>query len=90
MYGAKPQEDPPPPLQNKEQDIDRLQMALFLCVAQGGRARHAFSLAWLEAALLYIPVEVDTGRLETSRTEEGVLKKLSLAGIAKLSQLKYS
>jgi hypothetical protein len=37
-----------------------------------------------------IPVEVDTARLETSRTEAGVLKKLSLAGIAKLSRLKYS
>jgi hypothetical protein len=35
-----------------------------------------------------IPVEVDTVRLETSRTEAGVLKKLSLAGIAKLSRLK--
>jgi hypothetical protein len=29
-----------------------------------------------------IPVEVDTYRLETSHTEAGVLKKLSLAGIA--------
>ncbi len=37
-----------------------------------------------------IPVEVDTVRLETSRTEAGVLKKLSLAGIAKLRRLKYS
>jgi hypothetical protein len=36
-----------------------------------------------------IPVEVDTDRLETSRLEAGVLKKLSLAGIAKLSRLKY-
>jgi hypothetical protein len=36
------------------------------------------------------PVEVDTVRLETSRTEAGVLKKLTLAGIAKLSWLKYS
>jgi hypothetical protein len=35
-----------------------------------------------------IPVEVDTVRLETSCTEAGVLKKLSLAGIAKLSRLK--
>ena len=37
-----------------------------------------------------IPVEVDTDRLETSRSEAGVLKKLNLAGIAKLSRLKYS
>ncbi len=37
-----------------------------------------------------IPVEVDTARLETSCTEAGNLKKLSLAGIAKLSRLKYS
>ena len=28
---------------------------------------------------LDIPVEVDTGRLETSRMEEGVLKKMRLA-----------
>jgi hypothetical protein len=35
-------------------------------------------------------VEVDTVRLETSHTDAGVLKKLSLAGIAKLSRLKYS
>ena len=35
-------------------------------------------------------MEVDTVRLETSRTEARVLKKLSLAGIAKLSRLKYS
>jgi hypothetical protein len=33
---------------------------------------------------------VDTDRLETGCTEAGVLKKLSLAGIAKLSRLKYS
>ena len=37
-----------------------------------------------------IPVEVDTDQLETSRSEAGVLKKLSLAGMAKLSRLKYS
>jgi hypothetical protein len=37
-----------------------------------------------------ISVEVDTVRLETRRTEVGVLKKLTLAGIAKLSRLKYS
>jgi hypothetical protein len=33
---------------------------------------------------------VDTARHETSCMEAGVLKKLSLAGIAKLSRLKYS
>jgi hypothetical protein len=33
---------------------------------------------------------VDTVRLETSHTDAGVLKKLSLSGIAKLSRLKYS
>jgi hypothetical protein len=37
-----------------------------------------------------ISMEVDTVRLETSRLETGVLKELSLAGIAKLSQLKCS
>jgi hypothetical protein len=37
-----------------------------------------------------IPVEVDTVRLETSRTVAGILKKFSLAGIAKLSRLKYT
>ncbi len=36
-----------------------------------------------------IPVEVDMDRLESSRSEAGVLKKLSLVGIAKLSRLKY-
>jgi hypothetical protein len=36
-----------------------------------------------------IAVEVDTDRLETSHPEAGVLKKLILAGIAKLSRLKY-
>jgi hypothetical protein len=36
-----------------------------------------------------IPVEVDTDRLETSCSEAGVLKKLSLASIGKLSRLKY-
>jgi hypothetical protein len=46
-------------------------------------------LAWPGWKQPDIPVEVDTGRLETSRTEEGVLKILSLAGIAKLSRLKY-
>ncbi len=53
---------------------------------QGGRAQHDFSLAgWKQPD---IPVEVD--RLETVRNDAGVLKKLSLAGIAKLSRLKYS
>ena len=48
------------------------------------------TLAWPGWKQPDIPVEVDTYRLETSRTEAGVLKKLSLAGIAKLSRLKYS
>ncbi len=56
--------------------------------AQGGRADT--TLAWAGWKQPDIPVEVDTYRLETSRTEAGVLKKLSLAGIAKLSRLKYS
>ena len=37
---------------------------------------------WYQPDIL---VEVDTVRLETSHTEAGVLKKLSLAGIAKLA-----
>ncbi len=37
-----------------------------------------------------IPVEVDTARLETRRREAGVLMKLSLDGLAKLSRLRYS
>ncbi len=48
------------------------------------------TLAWPGWKQPDIPVEVDTDRLETSRLEAGVLKKLSLAGKAKLSQLKYS
>ncbi len=48
------------------------------------------TLAWAGWKQPDIPVEVDTDRLETSHTEAGVLKKLSLAGIAKLSRLKYS
>ena len=48
------------------------------------------TLAWPGWKQPDIPVEVDTDRLETSRTEAGVLKKFSLAGIAKLSRLKYS
>ncbi len=55
---------------------------------QGGRAQHDFGLAGKKQP--DIPLEVDTVRLETSRTEAAVLKKLSLAGIAKLSRLKYS
>ncbi len=47
------------------------------------------TLAWPGWRQPDIPVEVDTDRLETSRSEGGVLKKLSLAGIAKLSRLKY-
>ncbi len=45
------------------------------------------TLAWAGWKQPDIPVEVDTYWLETSRTEAGVLKKLSLAGIAKLSRL---
>ncbi len=40
------------------------------------------TLAWPGWKQPDIPVEVDTDRLETSRSEAGVLKKLSLAGIA--------
>ncbi len=48
------------------------------------------TLAWPGWKQPDIPVEVDTDRLETSCSEAGVLKKLSLAGIAKLSRLKYT
>jgi hypothetical protein len=47
------------------------------------------TLAWPGWKQPDIPVEVDTDRLETSRSEAGVLKKLSLASIAKLIRLKY-
>ncbi len=47
------------------------------------------TLAWPGWKQPDSPVEVDTDRLETGRSEAGVLKKLSLAGIAKLSRLKY-
>ncbi len=47
------------------------------------------TLAWPGWKQPDIPVEVDTDRLKTGRSEAGVLKKLSLAGIAKLSRLKY-
>ncbi len=47
------------------------------------------TLAWPGWRQPDILVEVDTDRLETSRSEAGVSKKLSLAGIAKLSLLKY-
>ncbi len=47
------------------------------------------TLAWPGWKQLDIPVEGDTDRPETSRSEAGVLKKLSLAGIGKLSRLKY-
>jgi hypothetical protein len=47
------------------------------------------TLAWPGWKQPDIPVEVDTDRLETRCSEAGVLKKLSLAGIAKLSRLKY-
>ncbi len=46
------------------------------------------TLAWPGWKQPDIPVEVDTDRLETSRSDARVLKKLSLAGIAKLSRLK--
>ncbi len=55
---------------------------------QGGSAQHDFSLAWPKQP--DISVKMDTARLETSLKEAGVLKKLSLAGIAKQSQLKYN
>jgi hypothetical protein len=48
------------------------------------------TLAWAGWKQPDILVEVDTDRLETSRTEAGVLKELSLASIDKLSHLKYS
>jgi hypothetical protein len=47
------------------------------------------TLAWPGWKQPDIPVEVDMDRLESSCSEVGVLKKLSLAGIAKLSRLKY-
>ncbi len=47
------------------------------------------TLAWPGWKQPDIPVEVDTDRLETSRSDPGVLEKLSLASIAKLSRLKY-
>jgi hypothetical protein len=47
------------------------------------------TLAWPGWKQPDIPVEVDTDRLETSRWDAGVLKKLSLASIAKRSRLKY-
>jgi hypothetical protein len=47
------------------------------------------TLAWPGWRKPDIPVEVDTDRLETSRSDAGVLNKLSLAGVAKLSRLKY-
>ena len=47
------------------------------------------TLAWPGWKQPDVPVEVDTDRLETSCSEVGVLKKLSLAGIGKLSRLKY-
>ncbi len=47
------------------------------------------TLAWPGWKQPDIPVEVDTDLLATSCSEAGVLKKLILAGIAKLSRLKY-
>ncbi len=53
---------------------------------QGGRARADFSLAWLKQP--DIPVEVDTGRLETDvgrqEFKEIELSQLSLAKPAKV------
>ncbi len=48
------------------------------------------TLAWPGWKQPDIPVEVDTDRLESRRRDAGVLMKLSLAGIATLSRLKYS
>jgi len=45
------------------------------------------TLAWPGWKQPDIPVEVDTARLETRRREAGVLKKLSLASLAKLNRL---
>jgi hypothetical protein len=59
-------------------------------ISKGVRPRPDTTLAWPGWKQPDIPVEVDTDRLETSRTKAGVLKKLSLAGIAKLIRLKYS
>ncbi len=59
----------------------------FHCITQG--VGPGPTLAWPGWKQPDIPVEVDTYRLETGRSEAGVLKKLSLAGIAKLSRLKY-
>jgi len=56
-------------------------------INQGGRAGP--TLAWPGWKQPDIPVEVDTDRLETSRSEAGVLKKWSLAGLAYLCRLKY-
>jgi hypothetical protein len=55
---------------------------------QGGRARTDFSLAWLEAA--WHSSGSGHGPTGNWRREAGVLKKLSLAGLAKLSRLRYS
>jgi hypothetical protein len=46
------------------------------------------TLAWPGWKQPDVPVEVDTDQLETSRSEAGVLKKLSLAGIAKAKPAK--
>jgi len=62
--------------------------ALYLWVVSKGVGPGP-TLAWPGWKQPDIPVEVDTDRLETSRWEAGVLKKLSLASIAKLSWLKY-
>ncbi len=54
--------------------------------AQGGRAQHDFSLAWLEAA--WYSSGSGHGPTRNWRREAGVLKKLNLAGLAKLSRLR--
>ncbi len=55
---------------------------------QGGRARSDFSLAWLEAA--WYSSGSGHGPTRNWHRDAGVLKKLSLAGLAKLSRLRYS
>ncbi len=55
---------------------------------QGGRAQLDFSLAWLEAA--WYSSGSGHGPTRNWRREAGVIKELSLAGLAKLSRLRYS
>jgi hypothetical protein len=71
-------------------EIQRKVLEVFLLAILSHLPGPDTALVWAGWKQPDIPVEVDTYRLETSRTEAGVLKKLSLAGIAKLSRLKYS